>query len=188
DEYNQRGETGQDLKEDMIDLIGAGRGLYIHSSHGQVNRITFGWGGECHEGEPPQASFWSSQVEGLLSNSLKYPFMMALACSTAEMDNSQSVSVAEAFVNNPTKGSIGYFGAVRGAGYSSAKALINRAARALTIDGAHVLGRAILRAKIGPISRHEEKFNFNLLGDPATDIGPALTGGTCDSMNELFEF
>ncbi len=129
------------------------KGQYIldYAGHGFID----GW------------EIFGSQDIQRLKNDRMLPVVFSLACSTGYFDHPDKDSFAEVFVK-AKNGAIAFFGGSRLVSPSSVGFALSRA-----IAGSHLytLGEIIIWTKLQLLSHSNDLELYNLLGDPALDLG-----------------
>ena len=134
-------------------ISGLNKGQYImdYAGHGYINK----W------------EIFDAQDIQKLKNDRMLPAIFSLACSTGYYDNVDYDSLAEAFIK-AKNGAIAFFGASRLVSISSVGFGLSEA-----IASSHIynLGEITIHAKLGLLPYSTDVEIYNLMGDPALDLG-----------------
>ena len=135
----------------VVSELNKGQYILDYAGHGYID----GW------------EIFSSQDIQKLKNDRMLPAIFSLACSTGYFDHPDKDSFAEAFVK-AKNGAIAFFGGSRLVSPSSVGFALSRA-----IAGSHLytLGEIAIWTKLQLISNSNDLELYNLLGDPALDLG-----------------
>ena len=121
-----------------------------------------------------------NDFSNMLNNSYKAPFITGLACGTGSFDM-QVECLAEFLTRyDSIKGAVGYIGAsgpvqiISTTGWGT-RCLPNQVLNCLFRDSNYIAGEMLMLLKTSPIIYHstyiwDNKYAFNLLGDPALNI------------------
>jgi len=118
-----------------------------------------------------------------LNNQGKYPIMFVMACKTGWYDNTPSKPddcVGEVFVNAEDRGAIAYLGACRTPCSYESYFLVKSIHRSLFNDHDYFVGAMVASGKLSYLakkdiyfsgSQHNDAHKYNLIGDPAINLG-----------------
>lgn len=140
-----------DNSNNMISELNKGKYILDYAGHGS----TTSW------------EIFNAQDVQKLKNDRMLPAIFSLACSTAHFDDPDKDSLAEAFIKSKN-GAIAFFGGSRLVAISSIGFGLSEA-----IAGSHIynLGEITMHAKLMLIPDTTNMELYNLIGDPALDLG-----------------
>lgn len=140
-----------DNSYNMISELNKGQYILDYAGHGYIDK----W------------EIFNAQDVQKLKNDRMLPAIFSLACSTAYFDNPNMDSLAEVFLKSKN-GAIAFFGGSRLVAISSIGFGLSEA-----IAGSHIynLGEITMHAKLLLLSDSTNMELYNLMGDPALDLG-----------------
>jgi hypothetical protein len=136
---------------DVVSELNKGKYIVDYAGHGYIDK----W------------EILNASDVAKLKNNRMLPAIFSLACSTGYFDYPDKDSLAEAFVKS-RNGAIAFFGSSRLAAISSIGFGLSEA-----IAGSHLynLGEIAMHAKLGLLPYSTDLELYNLIGDPALDMG-----------------
>ncbi len=161
-------EVWDDWNIETIDAINNGIFYGCYIGHGSV-RVWSGYNG-----------IWTEDFINNLTNSGMNPFIISGGCYTCDYTNSNKpFSIGEEIVNySPTHGFLAYLGYSTAGGFNPALPIQSPPIYmhesipfSIWNNLSHIVGEFILESKLAlPFIMHGDRFNYNLMGDPALNL------------------
>jgi hypothetical protein len=157
--YTTSGSAHFGITQDLLDQWNEGVAMATFSGHG---------GGSVWL----DANFFLVEHVDQLENGRRLPVVLSLTCFVGFFDNHRASSLGEAILRAEDKGAVAHFGSSGVAWANEDNLLGQNIYESIFDDGVRHLGQIFAEGKLGPRRISQELIDvFNLLGDPATQLG-----------------
>jgi|GEM_PF-571331 len=157
--YTESGSIHFGTTQDLLDQWDQGVAMATFSGHG---------GGSVWL----DANFFLTEHVAQLENGRRLPVVLSLTCFVGFFDNHRDSSLGEVILRADDKGAVAHFGSSGVAWANEDNLLGQNIFESIFEDGVRHIGQIFAEGKLGPRRISQELVDvFNLLGDPATQLG-----------------